>query len=163
MAFPAQVAWVSEPGEGQTASAERSADRDIEGAGVIHASTLWDVSTHVRTVVCAYSRDELPASWVQVFRRCQRAFGRAELDVRVRLDPLEDLPEAFEILAVAPSLRRRAARLARGARVVTMTRETALVVTGELIAEIVRGATLRADRIRAGVPRAVLVRGGQEL
>lgn len=121
------------------------------------------MSTQVRTVVCAYSVAELPASWVQVFRRCERAFARAQLDVRVRLYPLEDLPESYEVLIVAPELRDRAAAVARGARVITATREDALAAVTELIREIERGETLTAGRVRPGAPRVVLVRGGEEL
>ncbi len=121
------------------------------------------MSIHVRTVVCAYSREELPVSWLQVFRRFERAFAKATLDVRVRLDPLEDLPDSFEIIVVAPRLRDRAAELARGARVVAASRESASGAAAELIAEIERGDTLRADPARPDAPRVVLVRGLREL
>jgi hypothetical protein len=125
--------------------------------------TLLDVSTCVGTVVCGYALAELPASWVQVFRRCERAFARARLDVRVRLDPLEELPDSFEILVVAPELRERALAMSRGARVVAMTREDAPKNINALIEEIGRGETLRADQLRAGAARVVLVRGSREL
>lgn len=121
------------------------------------------MSIRVRTVVCGYSLEELPASWLQVFRRFQRAFARASLDVEVRLDPLEDLPESFEVLIVAPGLRARAVDLSRGARVVAASRENATAVAGDLIAEVERGETLRAERARPDAPRAVLVRGLREL
>lgn len=119
--------------------------------------------TLVRTVVCAYLLAELPASWVQVFRRCERAFARAKLDVRVRLYPLEDLPETFEVVVVAPELRQQAKALARGARVVAMTREDALTVAGELIREIEGGETLRAERVLPHAPQLVRMRGSEEL
>ncbi|MDE3113419.1 MAG: hypothetical protein KGN00_03955 [Chloroflexota bacterium] len=118
---------------------------------------------HVRTVVCAYSREELPTSWLQVFRRFERAFEKAKLDVRVRLDPLEDLPDDFEILVVPARLRRRADELAQRARVVPVSRETAAGAAGALIAEIERGDALRADALRSEAPRAVHVRGMREL
>lgn len=106
---------------------------------------------------------ELPASWVQVFRRCERAVARAGLDVRVRLYPLEDLPESFQVLIVAPELRERAEAVARGAPVIAMTRENALVALTALLSEIERGKTLRAERVRPGAPRVVVVRGGEEV
>ncbi|MDE3102426.1 MAG: hypothetical protein KGJ98_09335 [Chloroflexota bacterium] len=121
------------------------------------------MSTRVRTVVCAYSREELPTAWLQVFHRVERAFARAKLDVQVRLDPLEDLPESFEVLVVPARLRGRAAELARGARVVPASRESASGVAAALIAEIERGDTLRAGAARPDAPRAVLVRGLREL
>jgi hypothetical protein len=113
--------------------------------------------------VCAYSLDELPTSWVQVFRRCERAFARAKLAVRVRLYPLEDLPETFEVLIVAPEIRERAVAVARGARVIATTREGALDTIGELIREIETGESLSAERAVAGGPKVVVIRGGEEL
>lgn len=117
----------------------------------------------VRTVVCAYSIAELPASWVQVFRRCERAFARAKLDVRVRLYPLEDLPAGFEVLIVAPELRERAIAASRGARVIATRREDALAAVTELIREIEAGTTLRAEPARPDAPKVVVIRGGEEL
>lgn len=121
------------------------------------------MSILVRTVVCGYLLTELPASWVQVFRRCERAFARAKLDVRVRLYPLEDLPETFEVLIVAPELSQRAEAVSRGARVILMTRENALTVVGELIREIEGGEILRAEHVRPDAPHLVLMRGSEEL
>jgi len=121
------------------------------------------VSTLVRTIVCAYSVDELPVSWLQVFRRCENAVARAKLAIRVRLYPLEGLPEAFEVLVVSPEMRERAESVARGARVVTTTREDALTAITDLIAEIKAGLTLRAARAVEGGPKVVVIRGGEEL
>ena len=78
----------------------------------------------VRTIVCAYG-EELPTSWVQVFHRFERAVERAGLRIRVRLLPLDDLPESFEVLVVSPELREQAAALGTGARLVSATREFA--------------------------------------
>ena len=121
------------------------------------------MSTLVRTIVCAYSLDALPVSWMQVSRRCERAIARADLDVRVRLYPLEDLPETFEVLIVAPELRESAVAVARGARVLTTTREDALETITELIREIEAGETLHAERVVAGAPKVAVHRGGEEL
>src|SRR5438477_13143274 len=121
------------------------------------------MSTLVRTIVCAYSLDALPVSWMQVARRCERAVARAKLAVRVRLYPLEDLPESFEVIIVPPELRDAAAAVARGARVLTATREDALGTITDLIREIESGETLRAERAVVGGPKVVVVRGGEEL
>ena len=121
------------------------------------------MSTLVRTIVCAYSVSELPVSLLQVFRRCENAVARAKLAVRVRLYPLEGLPDAFEVLVVPPDLRQQAEAVARGARVIATTREDALAAITSLIHEIEAGVTLRADRAVAGSPKVVVVRGGEEL
>ena len=121
------------------------------------------MSTLVRTIVCAYSLDELPTSWVQVFRRFERAFARAKLAVRVRLHPLGSLPDTFEVLVVAPELAGEAEKVAAGARVLTATRDDALAVVTRLIDEIEAGETLRAERTVAGAPKVVVIRGGDEV
>ncbi|MGH2796822.1 MAG: hypothetical protein ACRDM0_03895, partial [Thermoleophilaceae bacterium] len=79
----------------------------------------------VRTVVCGYSRDELPVAWLQVFRRFEASLARARLRVRVRLVPLEELPEAFEVLIVPEHLRERAVAAAPDARLIVTAREAA--------------------------------------
>ena len=113
--------------------------------------------------MCAYTVNELPVSWLQVFRRCENAVARAKLAVRVRLHPLEALPESFEVLVVPPELRDAADKVARGARVITAKREDALGVITTLIHEIEAGETLRAERAVVGGPKVVVIRGGEEL
>lgn len=117
----------------------------------------------VRTIVCGYTRDELPASWVQVFRRFERAVARDRLRIRVRLMPLEDLPETFDVLVVAPELERQARPLARGARVIVTTRERAAEAVGELLREITEGRTLYADPLDPNEPIVITRRGGEIL
>ena len=121
------------------------------------------MSTLVRTIVCAYSVNELPVSWLQVFRRFENAVARAKLAVRVRLYPLEGLPDRFEVLVVPPELREQAESVAGRARLIVTTREDALTATAALIGEIEAGVTLRAERAVAGSPKVVVVRGGEEL
>jgi len=113
----------------------------------------------VRTIVCAYSRDELPTSWLQVFRRFDRAVARAGLRIRVRLLPLEELPESFEVLVVAPQLQQRAEALRTGARIVCTTRELAPVAVDELLRELEGGVSIHAERAQPDDPRIVIHRG----
>ncbi len=117
----------------------------------------------VRTIVCAYTRDELPTSWLQVFRRFEHEVRRAGLRIRVRLDPLEELPEAYEILVAAPELAERAGGVAPAARIVVATRDGAAAVAAALIREIERGATLYAERARPDDPVVVVHRGPEIL
>lgn len=117
----------------------------------------------VRTVVCAYALDALPVSWLQVFRRFEHAMGKAGLAVRVRLHPLEDLPESFDVLVIPPELRIRAMAAAHGAKVIVTTRESAAGAATELLAEIEAGTSLRAEPRDTGAPRIVTRRGYEEL
>lgn len=117
----------------------------------------------VRTVVCAYARDALPVSWLQVFRRFEHVLGKAGLDVRVRLHPLEDLPDSFEVLVIPPELRIRAITAAHGAKVIVTTREYAASAATELLAELRTGTSLRAEPRDPGAPRIVTRRGYEEL
>lgn len=122
-----------------------------------------EVPRLVRTVVCAYARDALPVAWLQVFRRFEHVMARAELDVRVRLHPLEDLPETFEVLVVPPELRIRSLLAARGAKVVVTDRENAAASATGLLGELEAGTSLRAERRKPGAARIVTRRGYEEL
>lgn len=117
----------------------------------------------VRTIVCAYSRDELPTSWLQVFRRFDRAVARAGLRIRVRLLPLEELPESFEVLVVEPRLQQRAEALRTGAHVIGTTRERAAVAVDELLRELESGRSIYAERADPNEPRIVVHRGSEVL
>ena len=59
----------------------------------------------IRTVVCAFSKEELPADDVQVFRRFEAMVAKAGWDIRVRLEPIEELPPQYDVLVVSPALR----------------------------------------------------------
>ncbi len=117
----------------------------------------------VRTIVCAYTRDELPAWWVQVHRRFERAVRRAGLDVRVRLEPLEDLPESFEIIVVAAGLGHRASSVGAGAQVIRVTREGVASAAAELTRELESGVSIYAERAKADGPKVVVHRGSEIL
>jgi hypothetical protein len=118
----------------------------------------------VRTIVCGYTRDELPASWIQVFRRFERAVARAGLRIRVRLMPLEELPESFDVLVVAPRLEQRARELATGAaggaRLLVMTREQAADAVADLLRELEEGRTIYAEPADPNEPLLITRRGG---
>ncbi len=113
----------------------------------------------VRTVVCSYSRDELPVSWLRVFHRLEREIAKAGLRVRVQLAPLEELPETFEVLVVHPSLLERARKIAPEARILGTTREAANVAVDELMEELRSGERLYAERVTPGEPRIMVHRG----
>ena len=117
----------------------------------------------VRTIVCAYSREELPTSWLQVFHRFERTMERAGLAIRVRLAPLEELPEAFEVLVVSPELLKRAEGLRSGARVLAATRPQAQRAALELLRDLVTGSSIYAEPALPNAPRIVVRRGSEEL
>ena len=113
--------------------------------------------------MCAYTRDELPADAVQVFHRFERTVVRAGLSVRVRLMPLEDLPDSFEVLVVPPELRERANAAARASTVIVTTRATAGEAAGALVRALERGDEIYAERLRPDDPRMVVRRGSEIL
>ena len=117
----------------------------------------------IRTVVCAFSRDELPADDLQVFRRFEHSMKKAGLDVRVRLEPIEQLPEQFDVLVVSPALERRANRIGCDAIVMVTTRQTAASAADRLLAEIARGYPITAARKDPNVPHIVRRRGYEVL
>lgn len=117
----------------------------------------------VRTVVCCYTRAELPTSWLQVFRRFEHEVKRAGLRVRVRLEPLEELPESYEVVVVAPELLASAQAHAPEARIVTATRDGAAAAASALVRELVQGETLYAEHAAPDDPVIVVHRGGEIL
>lgn len=117
----------------------------------------------IRTVVCAFSRDELPADDLQVFRRFEHSMKKAGLDVRVRLEPIEQLPEEVDVLVVSPALESRAQRLAGDAIVMVTTRQTAAGAADRLLAEIARGFPITAAKKDPNAPNIVRRRGYEVL
>ena len=115
------------------------------------------------TIVCAYSRDELPVSWVRIFHRFERAVARAGLAVRVRLLPLEELPEAYEVLVVAPGLLPRAEALGSDARILSVAREQAHEAARGLVRDLESGGPIYARTVGPEAPRIVVHRGSEEL
>ena len=113
----------------------------------------------IRTVVCAFSRDELPADDVQVFRRFEHSMKKAGLDVRVRLEPIEQLPEELDVLVVSPALEKKAAAVAGDAIVMVTTRQTVAEAADRLLAEIARGYPITAAKKDPNAPIIVRRRG----
>ncbi len=117
----------------------------------------------VHTIVCAYTQAELPTPWLAIFHRFEKVMRKAGLRTRVRLFPLEALPESFEVLVVPPELREAAEGLQAGARLIVTSRADAGAAANELLAEIERGETLFAERVQPGEPRIVTHRGADIL
>jgi len=117
----------------------------------------------VQTIVCAYTQAELPTPWLATFHRFERVMQKAGLRIRVRLFPLEALPESFEVLVVPPELQRAAAALETGARLIVASRAEAPAAADALLRELERGETLYAERIRPGEPKIMTHRGGDIL
>jgi hypothetical protein len=119
----------------------------------------------IRTIVCAFTRDELPTSWLQVFRRFDHAIGKAGLLIRVRLEPLEELPEHYDLLVVAPELRERAeaARSKSHAFLFMTTRQSAADAAEQLLREIARGDVIGAEMADPNAPKIVTHRGMEML
>jgi hypothetical protein len=117
----------------------------------------------VRTIVCAFSQAELPTPWLAIFHRFERVMEKAGLKVRVRLFPLESLPETFEVLVVPPELAKAAEAVQGHARLIITNRAGAPAAAAQLLAEIERGETLYADRVQPGEPKIMTHRGNDIL
>ncbi len=117
----------------------------------------------VRTIVCAYIQAELPTPWLAIFHRFERVMEKAGLRIRVRLFPLEALPETFEVLVVPPELQEAAEALQTGARLIVTSRSDAPAAAAELLREIELGETLYAEKVQPGEPKIMTHRGGDIL
>jgi hypothetical protein len=117
----------------------------------------------VRTIVCAYTQAELPTPLLAIFHRFQKVMQRSGLRIRVRLFPLEELPETFEVLVVPPELREAAEALESGARVIVTSRAEAAGASAGLLAEIEGGLTLYAERAQPGDTEIITFRGAEIL
>ena len=117
----------------------------------------------VSTIVCAYTQAELPTPWLAIFHRFERTMAKAHLRIRVRLFPLEELPETFEVLVVPPELQEAAQARQTGARIIVTSRADAPAAADALLREIERGETLYAEKVRPGEPKIMTHRGGDIL
>jgi hypothetical protein len=117
----------------------------------------------VRTIVCAFTQAELPTPWLAIFHRFERTMEKAGLRIRVRLFPLEALPESYEVLVVPPELADAAAAIQTDARVIVTSRAEAPAAADALLREIELGETLYAEKVRPGEPKIMTHRGGDIL
>jgi hypothetical protein len=113
----------------------------------------------IRTIVCGFSREELPADDIQVFRRFEHAVAKAGWAIRVRLEPIEQPPPEYDVLVVSPAMRERAEALAHDAILIVTTRQGAGASADELMREIARGEILTAVRKDPNAPKIVKHRG----
>lgn len=113
--------------------------------------------------MCAYIQAELPTPWLAIFHRFERVMEKAGLRIRVRLFPLEALPETFEVLVVPPELQEAAEALQTGARLIVTSRSDAPAAAAELLREIELGETLYAEKVQPGEPKIMTHRGGDIL
>ena len=113
----------------------------------------------IRTVVCAFSKEELPADDVQVFRRFEAMVAKAGWDIRVRLEPIEELPPQYDVLVVSPELRERAVKLETDALLIVTTRANAGPSVDQLLKEIERGDPITALKRDPNAPKIVTRRG----
>lgn len=116
----------------------------------------------VRTIVCAF-KDELPADDLQIFRRFEAMVARGGWDIRVRLEPIEQLPSQYDVLVVSPGLRERAEKLETDALLVVTTRAGAGPSADQLLKEIERGDILTAQKRDPNAPKIVKRRGYEVL
>jgi hypothetical protein len=117
----------------------------------------------VRTIVCAFTQAELPTPWLAIFHRFERVMEKAGLKVRVRLFPIEALPETFEVLVVPPELAKAGEAVQGDARLIITDRAGAPAAAAELLREIESGETLYAERVQPGEPKIMTHRGNEIL
>lgn len=113
----------------------------------------------IRTIVCAFTRDELPTAQLAIFRRFEHVFGRSGLKIRVRLEPLEQLPERFDVLVVPSELKEKAQRVLGDAMLYVTTRDSVADAANSLLAEIKRGDVFTAEAADPNAPKIVKHRG----
>jgi len=117
----------------------------------------------VRTIVCAFTQAELPTPWLAIFHRFERVMEKAGLRIRVRLFPLEALPESFEVLVVPPELAKAAEAVQGDARLIITDRAGAPSAAAALLQEIEGGEMLYAERVQPGEPKIMTHRGNEIL
>jgi hypothetical protein len=117
----------------------------------------------VRRVVCSYQLGWLPGDWLQTWRRLDRTFARADLQVKATLAPLEDLPEDMDILVVPPELREAAREAAPpGTPILVTPASAAAGAFGDLVNRLLAGTEFTAEHLDpdiANKPRIVSYRG----
>jgi hypothetical protein len=117
----------------------------------------------IRTIVCAFTRDELPTAQLAIFRRFEHVFGKSGLKVRVRLEAIESLPEQFDVLVVPIELKDRAKAVLGDAMLYITTRESVAAAADDLLREIKRGDVFTAEMADPNAPKIVKHRGIENL
>jgi hypothetical protein len=122
----------------------------------------------VRRVACIYRLDALPGAWLQAWRRLDRVLVRAKFDVKATLDPIENLPEAADILVVPPELRAEVLEKVRpGVPILVTSAETAAGAFNDLLRRLEEGIEVTAEKIepeaRAAAAKIVRYRGSTRL
>jgi hypothetical protein len=102
----------------------------------------------ITRVVCGYRVGFLPGDWLQTWRRLDRLFARANLNVKATLAPLEELPPDTGILVVPPDLREEARQAAPpGTPILVTPAASAAGAFADLVAKLEAGTELRAEKI----------------
>jgi hypothetical protein len=113
----------------------------------------------IRTIVCAFTRDELPTAQLSIYRRFEHVFGRSGLRIRVRLEAIEALPDEFDVLVVPIELKERAKAVLGDAMLYITSRESVAAAADDLLREIRRGDVLTAEVADPNAPKIVKHRG----
>jgi hypothetical protein len=113
----------------------------------------------IRTIVCAFTRDELPTAQLSIYRRFEHVFGRSGLRIRVRLEAIEALPDEFDVLVVPIELKDRAKAVLGDAMLYITSRESVAAAADDLLREIRRGDVLTAEVADPNAPKIVKHRG----
>jgi hypothetical protein len=117
----------------------------------------------VRRVVCSYKLGWLPGDWLQTWRRLDRVFARADLNVKATLAPLEDLPEDTDILVVPPELREAAYAAVRpGLTILVTPAGAAAGAFADLVSRLQAGIEFTAEKVdpdQKNKPKIVSYRG----
>ncbi|HLZ27214.1 MAG TPA: hypothetical protein VKV73_07820 [Chloroflexota bacterium] len=102
----------------------------------------------VRRVVVSYRLGWLPGDWLQTWRRLDRVFARAELNVKATLAPLEDLPTDTDILVVPPDLREAAREAAPpGTPILVTPASAAAGAFADLVSRLKAGTDFTAEAL----------------
>ena len=113
----------------------------------------------IRTIVCVFSKGEMPADDVQIFRRFEATALRGGWDIRVRFEPLEEIPVAYDVLVVNETYRAQAEATDTNAILIVTTRATVGPAAEQLFREIERGDVLYATKRDPNAPKIVKHRG----
>ena len=104
----------------------------------------------VRRVVLGYQLGWLPGDWLRAWRRLDKLFAQAELNVQATLAPLDGLPDDTDILVVPPELRDAARQTARpGTPILVTPAASAAAAFADLVSRLQAGQGFTAERLAA--------------